>query len=69
MKNPKTFLLEKIIDQKNIYPTLKHLHAKHVDDIAGVMEQYATETVLWAIDQVNAGKQISIGDVTIKLSK
>ncbi len=68
MEHPKTFLLKKIIDNKtNGLESLGHLHAKHIDDISSVMEDFAEQTIVEVVERLNAGENIKVGKKTLRI--
>jgi len=70
MENSETFLLHKIFNYKtNGLETLGHLHAKHFDDLAKVILQYAEKTVMEVIDRINKGEPVNMNGTIITLNK
>lgn len=58
--HPKSFLLKKIVGYKtNGLESLGHLHAKHVDDLAAVLKEYAEWAYTDTIERI-AKKELKI---------
>lgn len=65
MDSPKRFLLQSIIDYKtNGLESLGHLNAKHVDDIAEVMNRFVIAMIHDVIKRLNKGESIDMMDGT-----
>ncbi|HVT84317.1 MAG TPA: hypothetical protein VHD35_03900 [Chitinophagaceae bacterium] len=63
MENSKMFLLRRMVgNEKYGYNSLGELHAKHVDDIAMVMNEFLRETIKELLPLLNSGKSIQIFD-------
>ena len=73
MENSKTYILNCIVNHnKNGLSSLGELHAKHVDDIAKIMKDFAIETVVEVVKRLNAGEEINLENgsfLVIKKSK
>lgn len=70
MDHPKTYLLKAIAGYKtNDYNSFGQLHAKHVDDIAKIMEKFATEATLETIERLNKGEAIDVGGQVFTLKR
>ena len=70
MMHPEKFLLIKIINHKeNGLDNLGQLEAKFIDNIALIMQDYAEQTVLEAIDRLNKGEEIEVKNKILKYEK
>ena len=68
MVHPKTFLLQNIIEyKKNGLSSLGYLHAKHIDDLAKVMEDFAEKAIFEVVEILNAGESVKVGKKILEL--
>lgn len=64
------FLLKKIAGYKeNGFETLGHLNARHVKDIAGVMMNFAEESIAETIELLNKGESVNVNGKLYSLKK
>jgi hypothetical protein len=73
MDNAKLFLLKRIAGyKKNGYNSFGGLHAKHVDDISNLMNEFVRETIKELLPLLNTGKSVQVFDdfaIQLKPSK
>jgi hypothetical protein len=70
MMHPEKFLLLKIINHMdNGLDNLGQLEARFIDNIALIMQDYAEQTVLEAIDRLNKGEEIQVKNIILKYEK
>lgn len=70
MKNPKQFLLEKILGYKtNGHENLGQLHARHVDSISELIQEFAEDTAIEVITRLGKGDPVQIRDEVYEIKK
>jgi hypothetical protein len=70
MEHPKSYLLRKIINNKeNGLKSLGELHAKHIDDLANVILQYSQESIIEFSRLLNKGETVEINGLHLALDR
>jgi len=60
MPHPATYLLMAIVSKQKDYPSFGELHAKHVEDVAAIMEDYSLKLVENALQRLANGEDIYV---------
>ena len=70
MNSGKGYLLGKIVNNKtNGLKSLGDLHAKHIEDLSKVLEDYAAETVIDVVKRLEAGETIKVNGLILSLTQ
>ena len=60
MPHPATYLLMAIVSKQKDYPSFGELNAKHVEDVASIMEDYSVKLVENALQRLANGEDIYV---------